>query len=125
MLVQAVMGCYEAAILFDVPFISGKDSLNNEYRADGQRLPVIPTLLISAVSVIDDASKTVDMSLKQSGNLVYLIGTTNNELLGSHYAQISQITLETHVPMPSLTSCPLHSQSCRRGHTRGTGTVLP
>ena len=78
MLVQAVMGCYEAAILFDVPFISGKDSLNNEYSADGQRLPVIPTLLISAVSVIDDASKTVDMSLKQSGNLVYLIGATQN-----------------------------------------------
>lgn len=103
MLVQAVMGCYEAAILFGVPFISGKDSLNNEYRADGQRLSVIPTLLISAVGVIDDASKTVDMSLKQSGNLVYLIGTTQNELLVSHYAQISQITLETHVPMPSLT----------------------
>jgi phosphoribosylformylglycinamidine synthase len=102
MLVEAVMGCYEAAILFDVPFISGKDSLNNEYRANGQRLPVIPTLLISAVSVIDDASQTVDMSLKQSGNLVYLIGTTNNELLGSHYVQISQITLETHVPMPDL-----------------------
>jgi phosphoribosylformylglycinamidine synthase len=103
MLVQAVMGCFAAATLFSVPFISGKDSLNNEYRADGQRLPVIPTLLISAVSVIEDASKTVDMSLKQSGNLVYLIGTTNNELLGSHYAQISQITLETHVPMPNLT----------------------
>src|SRR5581483_1285462 len=47
--------------------------------------------------------KTVDMSLKQPGNLLYIIGTTNNELLGSHYAQISQIKLETHVPMPSLT----------------------
>jgi len=103
MLVQAVMGCSAAATIFGVPFISGKDSLNNEYRADGQRLPVIPTLLISAVGVIDDASKTVDMSLKQSGNLVYLIGTTQNELLGSHYAEISQITLETYVPMPSLT----------------------
>ncbi|MEO8954304.1 MAG: phosphoribosylformylglycinamidine synthase subunit PurS [Ktedonobacteraceae bacterium] len=103
MLVQAVMGCSAAATIFGVPFISGKDSLNNEYRANGQRLPVIPTLLISAVSVIDDASKTVDMSLKQSGNLVYLIGTTQNELLGSHYAEISQITLETHVPMPDLT----------------------
>ena len=103
MLVQAVMGCSAAATLFGVPFISGKDSLNNEYRADGQRLPVIPTLLISAVSIIDDASKTIDMSLKQSGNLVYLIGTTFNQLLGSHYAEISQITLETNVPMPDLT----------------------
>lgn len=102
MLVQAVKGCYAAATLFGVPFISGKDSLNNEYRANGQRLPVIPTLLISAVSVIDDASQTIDMSLKQPGNLLYIIGTTDNELLGSYYAQISQIKLETHVPMPSL-----------------------
>ncbi len=103
MLVEAVKGCSYAATIFGVPFISGKDSLNNEYRADGQRLPVIPTLLISAVGVIDDASKTIDMSLKQSGNLLYVIGTTNNELLGSHYAEISHIKLETHVPMPSLT----------------------
>ena len=38
MLVRAVKGCYDAAIGFGTPFISGKDSLNNEYRADGQRI---------------------------------------------------------------------------------------
>jgi len=103
MLVEAVQGCSAAATIFGVPFISGKDSLNNEYRADGQRTPVIPTLLISAVSVIDDVAQTVDMSLKQPANLLYVIGSTHNELAGSHYAEISQIKLETHVPMPSLT----------------------
>ena len=103
MLIEAVRGCYVAATIFGVPFISGKDSLNNEYRANGQRTPVIPTLLISAVGVIDDVAQTIDMSLKQPGNLLYLIGNTHNELAGSHYAEISQITLETHVPMPSLT----------------------
>ena len=103
MLVQAVQGCYAAASIFGVPFISGKDSLNNEYRAGGKRLPVIPTLLISAVGVIDDAAKTVDMSLKRAGNLLYLIGTTSNDLAGSHYAEISQINIETHVPASSMT----------------------
>ncbi len=88
MLVRAVKGCYDAAIGFKTPFISGKDSLNNEYRADGKRLPVLPTLVISAVGVIDDAAQTIDMSLKTPGNLLYLVGTTRNELAGSYYAEL-------------------------------------
>src|SRR6266568_2040065 len=67
LLVRAVKGCHDAALGFGTPFISGKDSLNNEYRAGEQRLPVIPTLLISAVGVIDDAAQTIDMSLKSPG----------------------------------------------------------
>ena len=88
MLVRAVKGCHDAAVGFKTPFISGKDSLNNEYRANGRRLPVIPTLVISAVGVIDDAAQTIDMSLKTPGNLLYLVGTTRDELAGSHYAEL-------------------------------------
>src|ERR1700680_160129 len=69
MLVRAVKGCHDASTGFGVPFISGKDSLNNEYRANGQRLPAIPTLLISALGTIDDAAQSVDMSLKQPGKI--------------------------------------------------------
>ncbi len=92
MLVRAVKGCHDAAIGYGTPFISGKDSLNNEYRSSGERVPVIPTLLISAVGVIDDAAQTIDMSLKQPGNLLYQIGITRNELAGSHYAEITGMT---------------------------------
>ncbi len=88
MLVRAVQGCHDAAIGFGTPFISGKDSLNNEYRFEGQRFPLIPTLVISAVGVIPDASQTVDMALKKPGNLLYQIGLTKDELGGSHYALI-------------------------------------
>ncbi len=91
MLVRAVKGCHDAAVGFGTPFISGKDSLNNEYRAEGKRLPVIPTLLISAVGVIDDVAQTIDMSLKGPGNLLYLVGATHNELAGSHYMELLPI----------------------------------
>ncbi len=87
LLVRAVKGCHDAALGFGTPFISGKDSLNNEYRAGEQRLPVIPTLLISAVGVIDDAAQTIDMSLKSPGSLLYQLGATHNELAGSHYLE--------------------------------------
>jgi phosphoribosylformylglycinamidine synthase subunit PurSL len=87
LLVRAVKGCHDAALGFGTPFISGKDSLNNEYRAGEQRLPVIPTLLISAAGVIDDAAQTIDMSLKSPGGLLYQLGATHNELAGSHYLE--------------------------------------
>lgn len=107
MLVRAVQGCYDAAVGFGTPFISGKDSLNNEYRSGEQRLPVIPTLLISAVGVIDDAARTLDMSLKAPGNLLYQIGTTRNELAASHYAAIqplpADLARQTCVPHVDVT----------------------
>jgi phosphoribosylformylglycinamidine synthase len=109
-LVRAVKGCYDAAIGFGTPFISGKDSLNNEYDADGERLPVIPTLLISAVGVIDDAGQTIDMSLKQPGDLLYQIGITRNELAGSHYAEVTGMTQPfpaTTLPQVDLETAPI------------------
>lgn len=102
-LVRAVKGCYDAAVGFGTPFVSGKDSLNNEYRANDQRLPVIPTLLISAFGTIEDAAQTVDMSLKAPGNVLYQVGATHDELAGSHYAlQLDHATFEARFPRTSV-----------------------
>jgi phosphoribosylformylglycinamidine synthase subunit PurSL len=103
LLVRAVKGCYDASLGFAIPFISGKDSLNNEYRAHGQRFPVIPTLLISALGVIEDAAQTIDMSLKTPGNLLYMVGSTRNELAGSHYMEvIDQDSIAQFLPHTSV-----------------------
>jgi len=68
-----------------VPFISGKDSLYNEYTEGNKSIAIPGTLLISAVGIIDDIKKTVTMDLKQSGNLIYCIGKTDDEMGGSIY----------------------------------------
>lgn len=103
MLVRAVKGCHDAAVGFSTPFISGKDSLNNEYRAGEHRVPVLPTLVISAVGVIEDAAQTIDMSLETPGNLLYLIGKTGYELGGSHYAEVvDRGTLERFIPYAAV-----------------------
>jgi phosphoribosylformylglycinamidine synthase len=74
-LVEACRGCHDAALFYGTPFISGKDSLNNEYLgADGQRHAIPPTLLISAIGIIHDVNTAVTMDLKNAGNLLYLIG---------------------------------------------------
>jgi phosphoribosylformylglycinamidine synthase len=85
-LLEAGRGCYETALLFGAPFISGKDSLNNEYLgSDGLRHAIPPTLLISSLGVMDDFSLAVTMDLKQPGSLVYLVGVFDPRLGASHY----------------------------------------
>jgi phosphoribosylformylglycinamidine synthase len=74
-LVEACRGCHDAALFYGTPFISGKDSLNNEYLgSDGQRHAIPPTLLISAIGIIDDINTAVTMDLKEANNPIYLIG---------------------------------------------------
>ncbi len=91
-LVRAAQACYDGAIAFDAPFISGKDSLNNEFRRDdGTRISIPSTLLISAISIVDDVNKCVTMDAKKPGNLLFIVGETKNELGGSHYSSSSLV----------------------------------
>jgi len=97
-LVRAALGCKDTAIAFGTPFISGKDSLNNEFSyvdaATGEKKTVaIPSsLLISAIGQIADFRNCVTMDLKRTGNLLFLAGATRNELGGSHYALVHRLT---------------------------------
>jgi len=84
-LVLAAQACYDVAKVYGTPFISGKDSLNNEYRVGTRTISIPPTLLISAIGVIDDVLRVVSMDAKEPGNLVYAVGMTYPELGGSHY----------------------------------------
>ncbi len=87
-LVRAAQACYDTAVVYGAPFISGKDSLYNEYETGKESICIPPTLLISAMAVMDDISKAVSMDCKKAGNLVYIIGMTFKELGGSHYYAI-------------------------------------
>jgi len=91
-LVRASLGCYDIAKGFGVPFISGKDSLNNEYTVRGKSISIPGTLLISAISVMDDIKKAVSMYAKEAGGLIYIVGETFNELGSSHYYDLFGFT---------------------------------
>jgi phosphoribosylformylglycinamidine synthase len=96
-LVRAAIACHDVAVVLGTPFISGKDSLNNEFSyADesGKRrtIAIPPSLLISALGQVADVAKCVTMDLKQPVNLIYLVGETKNELGGSHFALVNVMT---------------------------------
>ncbi len=93
-LVRAAIACQDLAVALGTPFISGKDSLNNEFSyfdESGQKksIAIPPSLLISAMGQIDDIGQAVTMDLKTPGNAIYLIGETADELGGSHYAMVN------------------------------------
>ncbi|MBX2998952.1 MAG: phosphoribosylformylglycinamidine synthase subunit PurL [Caldilineaceae bacterium] len=78
-LVRACQGCYDGALAYRTPFISGKDSLYNEFNGN----PIPGTLLISAIGLVPDMNQTCTSNFKASGNRVYLLGETKAELGGS------------------------------------------
>jgi phosphoribosylformylglycinamidine synthase len=84
-LVRAAQGCHDTALAYGTPFISGKDSLYNEYETEKENICIPPTLLISAMAVMEDTSKAVSMDGKKESDLIYIVGTTYSELGGSHY----------------------------------------
>lgn len=84
----STQACYDYAVAFKAPFISGKDSMFNDFKgfdAKGEsvKISIAPTLLISSIGIVPDVLKAVSMDPKATGDLVYLLGSTKDELGGS------------------------------------------
>src|SRR5262249_16850707 len=84
-LVRAAEACRDVALAYTMPFISGKDSLNNEDDPVGRHITIPPTLLISALGRVPDVRRCVTMDLKEPANLLFLVGLTKDEMGGSHH----------------------------------------
>jgi len=87
---RACQACYDVATEFGTPFISGKDSMFNDFKGFDEagkpiKISVLPTLLVSTIGVMKDARKAVSIDPKFEGDLVYVLGSTRNELGGSEY----------------------------------------
>jgi len=80
-------GCRDAALAYGAPFISGKDSLHNQTKTADGVIRIPPTLLVSALTLIDDVTSAVTMDAKTAGGLIVLVGTTRDELGGARLLQ--------------------------------------
>ncbi|MEC8155114.1 MAG: AIR synthase-related protein, partial [Pseudomonadota bacterium] len=84
---EAARGCFDTAVAQLVPFVSGKDSMFNDFKgfdADGSPLAVsvLPTLLISALSVLPDWRAVVSMDFKAAGDALFWVGPAPEAALG-------------------------------------------
>jgi phosphoribosylformylglycinamidine synthase subunit PurSL len=117
-LVLAADACRDVALAYGMPFISGKDSLNNEYHSGGRNLVIPPTLLISALGRVPDVRRCVTMDLKGPGNLLFLVGLTRDEMGGSHYHMVTGGEGGT-VPRPDLALAPAVFRRLHEAIARG------
>ena len=100
---DAAQACYDYATMYGTPYISGKDSMFNDFKGFDKngnpiKISVPPTLLISSLGVMKDITKAVSLDPKFEGDLVYIIGETKNELgAGEYFAHMSK-EIGTSVP---------------------------
>ncbi len=87
-LVQMNMALYDMATFFNIPMTSGKDSMKNDFKAENIKISIPPTILYSIVAKIDDFRKTVTSDFKNSGDLIYQVGRTYDELGGSEFLKL-------------------------------------
>ena len=87
-LLELSRACYDASKLFEAPFISGKDSFNNEYKTkDGSSIAIPPSLLISAIGRIEKEKNVVSSNLKKEGSNLYLVGKPDFSFAGSLFEE--------------------------------------
>ncbi|OEU67135.1 MAG: phosphoribosylformylglycinamidine synthase [Desulfobacterales bacterium PC51MH44] len=89
-LVRACRALREICLAYEIPLLSGKDSMYVDGHLPGRygethKVSALETLQFSAISVINDTTKCVTMDSKMPGDLVYVLGATRNELGGSEY----------------------------------------
>jgi phosphoribosylformylglycinamidine synthase len=131
-LVRACQACYDAAVAHGTPFISGKDSLNNEFALApddalrlAERIPIsnnrvrIPeTLLISAISRIDDAARCVTMDAKRGG------GPSRCLYVGLSARAWPEVRLEEAAALHRAVAALIHAGKVMAAHDCGSGGVL-
>ncbi len=123
-LLQAARGCHDAALYYNTPFISGKDSLNNEYiGSDGERHAIPGTLLISSIAIHPDIRQAVTMDLKTPGNLLCLLGDWQPALGGSHAWMLAAPAYFAGLPL-SLPPVPENALAVYRAYHRAVRAGL-
>lgn len=104
-LVRACQALYDVANVYGMPFVSGKDSMKNDFSgkfANEQKIKISipPTLLVTAMGAVDDIGNTCTSDFKQAGDLIYLIGSLSPFLGASELEQVYAIDKSLDRPTP-------------------------
>lgn len=84
--VGAIKGMSAACTKFQTPVTGGNVSFYNQTaKADGSAAPVFPTPTIGMLGVMKDKSLQMTLDFKYKGDLIFLLGTTQDEINSSEY----------------------------------------
>jgi phosphoribosylformylglycinamidine synthase subunit PurL len=83
--VHALQGMGDACRRFETPVTGGNVSFYNQMQQDGKTIPVYPTPTIGMLGVLDDYNNQMTLNFKASGDTIFLIGETENDISSSEY----------------------------------------
>lgn len=102
-LVRANQALLDYCVPLNLPLISGKDSMKNDFYDGSTKISIPPTLLFSVIGTIPDIRNAVTMDFKRPGDIICLLGATKDELGGSEYLAMQGYT-GNKVPKVDLAS---------------------
>ncbi len=126
-LVRAAEGCYDGAMAYRTPFVSGKDSLNNQFTTrDGRTIEIPATLLITGMGIVADVERCITSDAKRAGSVLLLVGAHDEALGGSHYERLFGLSnhLDGEVPRTDLVAGPRSAAAVARLIREGGAAVL-
>jgi phosphoribosylformylglycinamidine synthase len=95
---EVVDGMAEACRAFGTPVVSGNVSFYNETEGRG----ILPTPVIGMVGLIEDVRRVVQPGFKKEGDIVVLLGTTEDDLSLSEYGAVCVEGNNTDLAVPKL-----------------------
>lgn len=96
-LVRACQGLYDACAAYELPLVSGKDSMKNDARIGDVKVSIRPTLLISLMGLVPNMANSMTTDFKRTGDTVFVLGETREELGGTIFEKCSR-RLSANVP---------------------------
>ena len=116
-LLRCAAGLYEAALIFKAPFVSGKDSMKNDFigsYSDGRavKISVPPTVLITALAHLPAQQRRVSTDFKQPGDAIYLLGEKGYGLGCSEFAGLYSLG-EASLAQPAAIDLQAHAKLYR------------
>lgn len=118
---QAIKGMGDACRKFDTPVTGGNVSFYNQATLKDKVVPVYPTPTIGMLGMLDDYEQIMTLDFKQEGDLVYLLGTSRNDLGSSEYLRVVHHIAESPCPHFDLEEEFALQQSVRKAV--GTGIL--
>ncbi|MFZ5501626.1 MAG: phosphoribosylformylglycinamidine synthase subunit PurL, partial [Candidatus Micrarchaeota archaeon] len=130
-LVRACIALYDCATGYGIPFISGKDSMKNDYYSGERKYSIPPTLLVTVVGKISSIHRAVSTEFKKPGDYIYVLGTTREEMGGSEFYRLfngvgnttPQLYPEEHIPLYKALSAAMEDGLVASAHDVSDGGI--
>ncbi len=100
--VHAIKGMGKACEKFGTPVTGGNVSFYNQSKVGSDEVPVFPTPTIGMIGVLDDKRKSATLDFKNSGDQIFLIGSSKNCISSSQYLVSHHNILNSPAPLFDL-----------------------